>query len=268
MRDVKGKIAFNPGAGMGRGRWGAMKFGAEGARLIITDVNGEALEQVRAELAEAGRDVAAYVLDVTNRQAVYALAERTAAEVGVVQILVNNAGIVYNGDLLMADDGQIAKTVEVNLMSHFWLYKAFLPGMIAAGEGHVLTMASAAGLMGVAGVAPYSASKWAAIGLCESVRYEMLRAHNNVKFTIVCPGFVSTGMFAGAKPPLFTKFLSPERLVEAAYRGFRRNKVYVVEPFGVKFTPFLHTLLPKRTFDRLQAYLGVNNSTQHLTGRR
>lgn len=268
MRDVKGKIAFITGAGMGMGRLFAEKFGAEGARLVITDVNPEVLEKARAELAGAGRDVTAYVLDVADRQAVYAVAKRTAAEVGTVQILVNNAGVVFKGDLLETDDAQIAKTYDVNVLAHFWLYKAFLPGMIAAGEGHVLTMASASGMMGIAGLAPYSSSKWAVIGLCESVRYEMLKAKQNVKFTIVCPGYVATGMFAGAKAPLFTRFLSPERMVEAAYRGFLRDKVYVVEPFGAKFTPLLQALLPKRSFDRLQSYLGVNRSAQNLTGRQ
>ncbi|TSL34542.1 Epidermal retinol dehydrogenase 2 [Bagarius yarrelli] len=117
--------------------------------------------------------------------------EEVKREVGDITILVNNAGIVTGTKFLQCPDTHIEKTMEVNTMAHFWTCKAFLPAMIAANHGHVVSIASSAGLIGVSGLA--------AVGFAESMALELLAIGcNGVKTTIVCPFFINTGMFEGA----------------------------------------------------------------------
>ncbi|XP_031666346.1 epidermal retinol dehydrogenase 2-like [Oncorhynchus kisutch] len=97
-----------------------------------------------------------------------------------------------------APDSLIEKTIEVNTMTHFWTYKAFLPAMTVNNHDHLVSVASTAGLIGVNGLADYCASKFAAIGFAESVALELLATgKDGVKTTIVCPHFMNTGMFDG-----------------------------------------------------------------------
>jgi len=128
--------------------------------------------------------------------------------------------------------------VAVNLESYFWCAKAFVPGMIARGEGHIVMVASAAGLLGVPGMAAYSATKHAVIGFAESLRLELRRAGaRGVGTTIVCPSFIDTGMFPDSRPPLFTPWLKPDALAEKIVAAVRARRLYVREPAMVKLRP-------------------------------
>uniref|UniRef100_A0AAZ3RJT2 Short chain dehydrogenase/reductase family 16C, member 5a n=1 Tax=Oncorhynchus tshawytscha TaxID=74940 RepID=A0AAZ3RJT2_ONCTS len=110
----------------------------------------------------------------------------------------DNAGIVTGRNFMDAPDSLIEKTIEVNTMAHFWTYKAFLPAMTANNHGHLVSVASTAGLIGVNGLAITVSSKFAAIGFAESVALELLATgKDGVKTTIVCPHFMNTGMFDG-----------------------------------------------------------------------
>jgi all-trans-retinol dehydrogenase (NAD+) len=115
---------------------------------------------------------------------------------------VNNAGIVSGKSLLEVDDARAELTVQVNTIAHFWTAKAFLPGMLKRNHGHVVSIASAAGIVGVAGLADYCASKFGAVGFNESLRLELRKLGTNVKTTVVCPYYIDTGMFTGVQ----TKF--------------------------------------------------------------
>ena len=119
---------------------------------------------------------------------------------GDVDILVNNAGIVTGKKFLDATDGAIEKTFQVNTLAHFWLGKAFLPSMIDKNHGHVVTIASMAGIFGMAGLCDYCASKYAAVGFDESLRNELVAmAKDGIHTTVVCPYFINTGMFDGVQ---------------------------------------------------------------------
>ena len=116
---------------------------------------------------------AAYKVDISNKAAVYAAAQRVAEDIGNVSILINNAGIVTAKPLLDAPDERIIATMNVNSVAHFWTIKAFLPFMIEQNHGHIVTIASSAGTLGVAGLCDYCASKFAAVGIDESLRFEL-----------------------------------------------------------------------------------------------
>ena len=267
MRDVKGKVVLITGAAMGMGKLLTEKFCKDGARVIMVDMNKEELKASRDQFVEQGFEVYEYVCDVSDPKQIAALATWAKKEVGPVQVLVNNAGVAFRGTLIDQDVEQISKIFDVNVKGVAWMMKAFLPDMIEANEGHILNLASASGFIGVPGAAAYASSKWAVIGLSESVRYEIRNMHKNIKFTIVCPSYVSTGMFEGVRPPRGTGFLSPKRIVNAMYDAFKKDKLYVLEPFMVKLTPTLKALLPPTLFDFMHTTLGLDKGASGLTGR-
>eukprot|EP00106_Octopus_bimaculoides_P018027 XP_014785469.1 PREDICTED: retinol dehydrogenase 10-B-like [Octopus bimaculoides] len=121
-------------------------------------------------------------------------------EIGNVDILVNNAGIVTGKNLLDCTDQDIIKTMQVNVLAHFWTIKAFLPKMIERNSGHIVTISSTAGVIGVNKLTGYCASKFACVGLDEALRSELSSLKKDgVHMTLACPYYTNTGMFLGAK---------------------------------------------------------------------
>ena len=179
-----------------------MQLSKIGATVVLWDINTKGVEETAALIRHAGGNAVCYKVDVTNRDAVYAVADCVRREVGDVTILVNNAGIVSGKRIFDPEnnDDYMVKTIQVNTISHFWTVKAFLPHMIELNHGHLVTIASSAGMVGVNGLADYCASKFGAIGFHESVAAEL---HNlkkfGVKTTVVNPYFIDTGMFDGVR---------------------------------------------------------------------
>ena len=122
-----------------------------------------------------------------------------APEVGPVDILVNNAGIVRGGFLTEAQPRDIELVMNVNTMSLFWVTRAFLPAMVERNSGHIVTIASSAGLVPLRSAESYTTSKHAAVGFHDSVRQELRTQAPGVRMTLVTPFFVNTGMFHGTK---------------------------------------------------------------------
>ena len=269
MRDVRGKTALVTGGAMGMGLLWCEHFADDGANVVIWDLNEEKLQEAGEKIRRRGVKVLTQVVDVSKPQAVYEAAEVAKKETGGVDILVNNAGIVSAGPFLETPDAKLSAVLKVDLEAHFWTMKAFLPHMIEQNSGHIVTIASAAGFVGVARMPAYVAAKWGAIGLSESVRLELdLMGIKGVHFTIVCPSFVNTGMFAGARPPLLTSMLEPEEIVRKAYLAFKKDKIFVKEPWIVKVTPALKALLPTRAFDAISRLLGADSSMMQWRDER
>jgi all-trans-retinol dehydrogenase (NAD+) len=136
----------------------------------------------------------------SSQELVYSTAKKVTADLGDCTILINNAGIVTGKSILDVEDSKASLTLGVNTESHFWTVKAFLPHMIATDNGHIVTIASAAGLVGVAGLCDYCASKFGARGFNEALRLELRKMKKyNVHTLSVCPYFINTGMFDGVK---------------------------------------------------------------------
>ncbi|XP_053103178.1 epidermal retinol dehydrogenase 2 isoform X2 [Hemicordylus capensis] len=200
-KNVAGEIVLITGAGSGIGRIMALKFSRLGATLVLWDINVEGNKETARLARENGATrVHYYTCDCSKRQEIYQVADQVKKEVGDVSILVNNAGIVTGKGFLNTPDSLIEKTMDVNIMAHFWTFKAFLPAMMASNHGHLVTIASGAGLMGINGLADYCASKFAAVGFAESIHTEMLAlGKTGVKSTLVCPYFINTSMFDGVE---------------------------------------------------------------------
>jgi NAD(P)-dependent dehydrogenase (short-subunit alcohol dehydrogenase family) len=249
------------------GKLWAEAFAADGARVALWDLDDAALAQTAAEFRAKGWPVHTQNVDVSRRSRVYAAATQLAADYGPVDVLVNNAGIVAGGKFLETKDERLEATIDVDLKALMWTCKAFLPGMIERGEGHVVNVSSASGFIGVPFLSAYAAAKWGVLGLTDSLRLEMqLLGHKGIGFTVFCPSYVDTGMFQGVKAPLFTPLLTPAVAVQRGYAAFRRGVYVVKEPFLVKLTPALQALLPTPVFDTISSLLHVNTSMEAWKG--
>lgn len=269
MTDLARKNVLITGAASGIGRLMAEKIASLGARVILWDVSQQGLNELSAELQGRRYTVAAYHCDLADRSAIYATAARVLEEHGPVDVLVNNAGIVSGKPLLEASDEEILHTFSVNTLALFWTTRAFLPAMLKRGSGHIVNIASAAGLVGVPRLTDYTASKFAAVGFDEALRLELQRQGANIVTTIVCPYYIATGMFAGARTrfPWLLPILEPDYVAERIVGAIRANRRRLVMPRFV-LTALPLRLLPPRLFDTLTRFFGISGSMDEFTGRK
>ena len=269
MTAVHNKHVLVTGGASGIGRLLVLGCASLGASVTIWDLDAARAENVALEAAELGATGArAFACDVGDRAQVYACAGEVRAATGDVDVLVNNAGIVSGRPLLELPDEQIERTFAVNTLALFWTTKAFLPRMISRGSGHVVTVASAAGLIGTARETDYAASKFAAVGFSEALRQELRRSAPGVKTTVVCPYYIDTGMFEGVRTrfPFLLPILKEREVTDRILRAIQHDDPQVQMPFMVSTLPAMR-LLPVWAFDRLADVFGLNNAMDGFTGR-
>ena len=195
MTRFEGRTAAVTGAGSGIGRALAMDLAARGARLAISDLSEAGLAETARRLRETGAEVEATRLDVTDAAALEAWAEATETRFGAVHQLYNNAGIsLGSGPLLEMRQGAFERIVEVNMWGVIHGTRAFLPRLIASGDGALINISSLNGLMAQGGLSAYCASKFAVRGFTEAIRIEMLMARAPVQVVVVHPGGVATNI--------------------------------------------------------------------------
>lgn len=268
MLDLNGKTALITGGAGGLGYATARALAREGAKVALWDLNGERAEEKAAALRADGFTAKGWGLNVADPTAVRAGAAQVEREFGRVDLLDNNAGVHAPGDFLTTSDEEIKRQMDVNINSYYWCTKTFLPGMIARNSGHIIMIASAAGLLGVPGMAAYSASKHAVVGFAESLRLELLRSDvTGVGMTIVCPSFIDTGMFPNTTPPLFTPWLKPDALADKIVAAVKADRLYVREPGMVKLIPLMKAL-PRAVGDALCSLTGMDRSLKGPASRK
>lgn len=268
MTELNGRIALVTGGAAGIGRLLALELARRGAIPVVWDLDEERIAEVVAELGSlTGGSARGYRCDVRDRDAVYSAADKVRAEVGDPAVIVNNAGIVSGAKLLDLPDEAIRRTFEVNVLGLFWVTRAFLPAMIDANRGHIVTVASAAGLVGVARQTDYSASKHAAVGFNESLRVELHRSAPRVHTTVVCPYYIDTGMFEGVRTrvPFLLPILKPHDVARRIADAIAQDRAMLVLPPIIRLLPVLR-VLPPNVFDRVMDLFGVNASMDHFVG--
>ncbi|XP_051556973.1 short chain dehydrogenase/reductase family 16C, member 5a isoform X1 [Myxocyprinus asiaticus] len=270
-KDVSGEIVLITGAGHGIGRLMALEFATLDVSLVLWDINVDGLKETARQVRDKGASkVHYYECDCSDRAMVYRVADQVKSEVGDVTILINNAGIVNGRKFMDTPDALIEKTLKVNAMSHFWTYKAFLPAMTAKNHGHLVSVASSAGLTGVNGLADYCASKFAAVGFAESVALELMgEGKDGVKTTIVCPYFINTGMFDGCKTkwPRLLPILDPDYVAKMIVNAILTDQVYVLLPKSLYVLIALKGLVPYKQSVILSVYFGAFNFMDAFKGR-
>lgn len=269
-KSVAQEIILITGAGSGLGRMMALRFAKLGARLVLWDVNTKGNEETAQKVREINGLAYCYQCDISNRQQVYSMAEKVRQEIGNVDILINNAGIVTGKRFLDCSDDLIEKTMQVNAISHFWTVKAFLPSMIQRNHGHIVSIASAAGLFGSVGMTDYSASKFAAVGFNESLGMELdLLGKDGVFTTTVCPFYINTGMFDGVqtKYDMLMSILEPEFVVNRIMDAILSNQEIIMIPRMVYLLNYMKGVIPVHVYYYLSHVFGISTSMDTFKGR-
>jgi len=194
--ELTDKVVAITGAGAGIGRALAEEFAAHGARLALSDVDLDAVAQTATLCKRHGAEVATYHLDVTDRSAVEGHATEIVQTFGAVNVLVNNAGVSLWGPLQEVTWEQIDRHLAINVGGVLNGTKAFLPHLIASGDGHLVNLSSEFGLVGVPTQSAYCATKFFVRGLSEAIRGDLRLAGDPVGVTVVHPGAVNTEFVA------------------------------------------------------------------------
>lgn len=270
---VAGTRVLITGAAMGMGRIYAERAVEErAAAVVLWDVNRDALEATAGSLRAQGGVVHTFVVDLSRREPIATAAADVRREIGDIDILFNNAGIV-RGKYFWEHEpaGDIELTMAVNALAPMHVAREFLPAMIAnRREARIVNIASASGLVSVPRMSVYGASKWAVTGWSDSLRLELQQAgHRHVRVTTVNPTYIGTGMFAGAKPMVMTPIMTPEYVTGRVWRAMKRGTPRLWLPKSVYLSAALKGILPLRAFDWMaDRVFGVYRSMESFTGRK
>lgn len=266
MKTFTGRRVLITGGAQGLGLSLAHEFARQGAELILCDLKLDSLEKAAAQLGASGTKVSIHVADVTDPAAIERLREAVHAQGGPIDVLVNNAGVVFGGRFLDVPVEKHHATYRVNTLGVVSMTHAFLPDLIARPDSRLLNIASASALVGLPYASTYASSKWAVLGLSESIRLELAQlGHHHVRVTAACPSFISTGMFDGASVPRLTRPLTPQQIATKIVRACHRGDPVLLEPFMAKLVPAL-SLLPAPLFDALGRVFKVTSSMEQWKG--
>ena len=239
MRDLEGKVAVVTGGGSGIGSGICRALAADGAQLVVADVDGERAAAVATSLGEAGARARAELVDVSDLDSVARLADATLAEYGAVDVVCNNAGVYLGGPARELTPDDWRWVMSVNLDGVFHGCRIFVPLLLERGAGHILNTASLGGLMPSSSA--YSASKAAVVAYSEILRRDL--EPDGIGVSCLCPGAVRTdlascerlrpealrdaGNRAEVLGPMIQHGISCEEAGEIAVRGIQRNAAFI-----------------------------------------
>lgn len=266
MTQLSGARVLVTGAASGIGRGLCLAMAKRGARLIGVDRDQAGLESLASKIGET---FTPRLCDLTDVAAIEALALDVLDDCGPVDVLINNAGVVGGKHLEQSDAESIERSFRVNALAPIHLSRVFLPQMLARDQGHIVTISSAAGIVGTARLVDYSASKWAAMGFDEALRLELRHRGSRIRTTVVCPYYVNTGMFDGVQTRWrwLLPILKPETVIRRTVRAIERNRSRLIMPWLV-YAAWPARLLPVPVFDILMDWLGITRSMDQFKGRQ
>ncbi|MEX2444924.1 MAG: SDR family NAD(P)-dependent oxidoreductase [Alkalispirochaeta sp.] len=271
--DLSFSHAVITGGARGIGLATARRLIGAGSRVSLWDLDGDALAAAKAELTAAIPDAQVHTetCDITDHNGLRRALSGSTAALGSVDVLINNAGHLAPGQFVDQEAETWMSSLEVNLNSLVYLTRLVIPGMYERGYGHIVNISSAAGTIGVPGLAVYSAAKWAVWGFSEALRAES-RPHG-VMVSSIHPSYIAEGMFAGARlkgvgrvivPLLRSHDVVAQSIVESA---LRRGRSSPKRPRTVRIAILLRGILPDPWFNGLMKHLGVWDSMSGWRGR-
>jgi 3-oxoacyl-[acyl-carrier protein] reductase len=222
MESLKNKKAIITGGGRGLGKATAIAFAKEGVDIAITGRNEEALQKTVAELQSYGVKAIYSVFDVGNYEEVKSNIKAMIDTMGTVDILVNNAGIAALGSFIEMEVSEWSQIIQTNLMGMYYVTKEVLPHLLAKNEGDIINVSSTAGLTGNPNVSAYSASKFAVIGMSESLMKEVRK--NNIRVITLTPSTIESEMtveLGFAKEGSDDSVLQPDDFAELIVAGLK-----------------------------------------------
>ena len=253
LDDLKGKRVVITGATSGIGLQLLRRMLSLGAYVVGLGRNEEVIDKLKEEATRNAWHLHVLRCDVSDREDVRRTAERIFSLYGGVDVLVNNAGVTSGGKWITdLSEDEIQRTVNVNLTAPFWTLKAFLPFMIEQNSGHIVTVDSVAGMMGVAGLTDYCASKFGAFGMTEALRFELAKRKANIGTSIVCPSYVSNAMGEDAPVKCGAVFprIDEDYVVEQIVSAIVFKRALVILPRTIALS-YLTRLYPVPVYDSI-----------------
>lgn len=252
MNHFEDRVSIVTGGASGIGHMLCEELADRGAIVIVADQNLEGAQRVASKITGSGGRAKAESLDVSNADEVRALVDRVAGEHGRLDFMFNNAGIGVGGEVRDLSPEHWRRIVDINLGGVISGTISAYSTMVKQGFGHIVNTGSVAGLIGSPAMTPYATTKYAVVGLSTSLRYEAEQL--GVRVSVVCPGFIQTGIFDAATIVKSNKaaFMSliPFKLMDARaaarkiLRGVERNRAIIVFPFYARFMWWLARINP------------------------
>ena len=240
-RPIRGKVVAITGGARGIGKATAKALASRGARVAIGDLDLELAEKTAEEL---GGGAIAVQLDVTERESFESFLDETERQLGPVDVLINNAGIMPIGPFTDEDDLTAKRMIDINLHGVIYGTKLALARMEPRNSGHIVNIASQAGKAGFPGGATYCATKHAVVGLSEAVRAEL--DGTDIQMSVVMPGVVKTELALGLVEARGVKNLEPEQVAEAIVEAVETGRFEVWIPRSTKAINTFFGLVPRR----------------------
>jgi len=245
-RNLTGQVAAITGGGRGIGNQTARHLVRQGMKVAIGDLDAATTEAAAAEL---GPNVRGYALDVTDRASFEAFVDAAEADLGPLDVLVNNAGIMQLGPFLQEDDVVAVRQIDINVHGVLYGMKIALPRFVARGRGHLVNIASSAGKGGFPGGATYCGTKHFVVGVSEAVRGEL--RETPVEISCVMPGVVNTELSAGLKEARGVKNVDPEDVAAAIVECLQVPRFDVFVPKSIGPITQVMNVLPRSGRDRI-----------------
>lgn len=268
MLDFEKRKVLITGGASGIGKLMAENLASRGAEVCIVDINLEAANHVVSHIKSQGGIAHAFQADLSNLESIKNAHAQVRSKGISIDILINNAGVVFGGDFEKLSLEKHLLTYKVNVDGLVAMTHYFFDDLKKSKKANIVNLASASGFIGLPYGTTYASSKWAVVGFSESLRLEILERNlNNIHVTTVCPSYISTGMFTGVKAPILLPWLKPETIVRKIIEGMIANKAFVKEPFVVKWVDLLKGVLPLGIFTFVNKLLGVSTSMTHWKGR-
>lgn len=252
-RSLSGKVVAITGGARGIGKTTAAALVAKGCRVALGDLDQELAEQAAVQL---GGGTIALPLDVTDRASIERFLDETERQLGPLDVLVNNAGVMPVTPLVEESDDSIRRQLDINLYGVIVGTQLAIARMRPRRSGHVVNVASSAGKAGVPGIATYSATKHAVVGFTEAVRAE--HRDDGLDFSYVMPITVNTQLIEGLEDQRGVKRVEPEDVAAEIVDALETAKVDVYVPKQLRASVVIGTMLPRRAREAMARLMGID----------
>lgn len=268
IMNFKGKTVLVTGGASGIEKIMAKKALQRGCKtLIVWDIDEIGAQKIQDEFCELGGKIFIFKVDISNVDEIRTNAQKVRTDIGKVDVLINNAGIVVGKFFHEHTHEQIQKSMQINANAAMHITLEFLPEMMAENSGAVCNIASSAGLISNPKMSVYAASKWAVVGWSDSLRLEMEQLQKNICFTTIMPFYINTGMFDGVKSRLLP-ILDPEKTSEKIMKAIESNRKMLAMPLPYWFIRFSQGTLPLPAFDWvMRNVFGIYDTMKNFKGR-